>query len=105
MMNPVNSSLDWDHEVSLVYGNCHGLGLFEEVVELRRDVRALMSIVETLTMKDLKREEANKESAQEVQALKEEVQALKGKVTQLSQSSKDLPKDQKAVYFRVRERL
>ena len=98
MMNPVNSSLDWDHEVSLVYGNCHGLGLLEEVVELRRDVRALMSIVETLTMKDLKREEANKESAQEVQA-------LKGKVTQLSQSSKDLPKDQKAVYFRVRERL
>ena len=86
------------HGDRLVYENCHGQGLLEEVVELRRDVRALMSIVETLTMKDLKREEANKESAQEVQA-------LKGKVTQLSQSSKDLPKDQKAVYFRVRERL
>lgn len=63
-----------------MYGNSQGLGLLEDMNELRRDMIILKSKMDALTTRDAKREAEKKESS-------EEILALKGKVARLAKSS------------------
>ena len=84
------------HGDKVVYGNGNGLVLLEEVSELRRDVKALLSEVKTVAMKDSKREKEDLKREEERKECKEEMQALQTKVTQLSQCTQD--------YMKIRKR-
>lgn len=63
-----------------MYGNAQGLGLLEDMNELRKDMAILKSQMAALTLRDAKRETEKKESS-------EEMLALKGRVSRLVDSS------------------